>query len=448
MSSPILSVTAMDLVKKALRLINELDASQEPAATDTIDTLQALNFMIKAWQSQGLHLWTKTEGILFLDAGKTDYKLGPNGDEAGNLDDTVFTTISTAAIATDRNLVLTDTTGMNAAVDQFPFDPGTTTQGWTVNAGSIDASSGSLVLTNAGTTNVDIERTLEDLTVGTTYQLTVDYTEGSATLLLISVKDGATILQSIAPSSTGVVFLEFTSTQTSLTLQMSHQASVNNGTSTVNSLELNDETTGSFIGIQLDDGTRQWSKVVNVNSTTQVYIADALTGAAAIGNNVASFPDLLDRPIDILDLRRATTTTTNSEIQAIKWSRQQYFAQPDKTSQGTINNWYYSPQLTDGRLYIWQTANNINQVAKFTYERPLEINEDTADAPDFPAEWFLTLAYNLAFQIGPEYRLPDNRLANIKAIADQMLEDALGHDQEDSSLNIMPDFRGIGNGYA
>lgn len=438
----------MDLVKKSLRLINELDASQEPEATDTIDTLQALNFMIKGWQSQGLHLWTKTEGILFLDSGKTDYKLGPNGDEAGNLDDTVFTTISTAAVVTDRNLIVTDTTGMNAATDQFSSDPATSTQDWTVNAGTIAVPVSSLVLTNGTSVACDIERTLSDLTVGTTYQIFINYTLGTSSSTIFSAKEGVTVLGTVTLSATGTGFFEFTATQTSHILSVVNGTTTTGQTSTVNSLQLNDETTGSFIGIELDGGTRQWSKVVNVNSSTTVFIADALTGAAAINNNVSSFPDLLDRPIDILDLRRATTTTTNSEIQAIKWSRQQYFAQPDKTSQGTINNWYYSPQLTDGRLYIWQTANNVNQVAKFTYERPLEINEDTADSPDFPAEWFLTLAYNLAFQIGPEYRLPDNRLANIKAIADEMLEDALGHDQEDSSLNIMPDFRGIGNGYA
>ncbi len=448
MSTPILAVTAMDIVKKSLRLINELDASQEPEATDTIDTLQALNFMIKGWQSQGLHLWTKTEGVLPLNAGQEFYNLGPSGNEAGNLDDTVFPTIATAAIATDQNLIVSSTTGMVEAVDQLPYDPGTTIQDWTVVAGSIDASSGSLVLTNGASVACEITRDLEDLTVGTTYQLFIDYTLGTSPGTVFEVKDGTTTLAQVIISTTSTNFLEFTATQTDLTLRVLNGTTTTGETSQINSLQLNDETTGSLIGVELDDGTRQWSKVVNVNSSTKVYIADELTDGSAIGNTIISFPTLLDRPINILDLRRSTTTSSNSEIQAIKWSRQQYFAQPNRTSQGTINNWYYSPQLTDGRVYIWQTANNVNQLAKFTYIRPLEINEDTADVPDFPAEWFLTLAYNLAYQIGPEYRLPDNRLANIKAIADEMLEDALGHDQEESSLNIMPDFNGVGGGYA
>lgn len=448
MTNPVLNTSAFQIIKKALRLINELDASQEPEATDTIDTLEALNFMIKEWQNQGIHLWTKTEGVLFLDVGKTDYKLGPNGDEAGNLDDTVFSTIASAAIITDRTLTLSSTVGLEGADDIFPFDPATTTQGWTVNNGTIDDSTGSLVLTNGAGVSCDIDRDLEDLTVGTTYQVFIDYTLGTSSSTIFSVKDGLTTLGTVTLTSTGTGFLEFTATQTNHILNVINGTTTAGQTSTVNSLQLNDETTGDFIGIQLDDGSRQWSKVVNVDSPTQVFIADELTDASDVGNVVASFPELLDRPISLLDLRRSTTNTTDSEIQAIKWSRQQYFAQPDKLSQGTINNWYYSPQLTDGRLYLWQTANNVNQLAKFTYIRPLEINEDTADAPDFPSEWFLPLAYNLAYQIGPEYRLPDQRLATLKVIADEKLENALGHDQEESSLNIMPDFRGVGGNYA
>lgn len=450
MTNPVLNTSAFQIIKKALRLINELDASQEPEATDTIDTLEALNFMIKEWQNQGIHLWTKTEGVLFLDVGKTDYKLGPNGDEAGNLDDTVFSTIASSAVITDRTLTLSSTVGLEGADDIFPFDPGTTTQGWNVDSGTIDSSSGSLVITNdgTGTNQADINRSLDDLTVDTTYQLQIDFTLGTSSGATFIVLDGATTLSTLTVTTTEQTFLEFTATQTSLTLQVLNVSIAAGATSTVNSLKLNDETTGDFIGIQLDDGSRQWSKVVNVISTTQVFIADQLTDASAVDNVVASFPELLDRPISLLDLRRSTTNTTDSEIQAIKWSRQQYFAQPDKLSQGTINNWYYSPQLADGRLYIWQTANNVNQLAKFTYIRPLEINEDTADAPDFPSEWFLPLAYNLAYQIGPEYRLSDQRLATLKIIADEKLENALGHDQEDSSLNIMPDFRGIGGNYA
>ena len=78
----VLTATASDIVTAALRLIGEVDANQPVPSAEMQDGLEALNYLVKSWQAQGLHLWTKTEGILFLDVGKTDYLLGPSGDEA------------------------------------------------------------------------------------------------------------------------------------------------------------------------------------------------------------------------------------------------------------------------------------------------------------------------------------------------------------------------------
>jgi len=305
----VLTATARDIVNAALRLIGEIDANQSVEAPETQDTLQALNYMIKSWQNQGLHLWTKTEGILFLDKGKTDYLLGPSGDEATNADDLITTELSVAGVVTDT----------------------------TIN------------IPSAG------------MTIGDT------------------------------------------------------------------------------IGIRLDDGTRQWTTILTIPGSTSVTIpAPGLTGAAAIDNSVFTFTTILDRPVRLLQLRRDKLGTTEEEIEAGQWSREEYFAQPDKTSEGTINNWYYSPQLTNGRLYIWQTANDVDQVAKFTYERPIDVSVSTSEAPDFPSEWFRTLKYNLAVDIAPEFRIPQEKILTLKVIADELLEGSLGFDFEPDSMSMQP----------
>lgn len=312
MPSAILNTTALDIVRGALLLIGEADANQPLDANQFADGLRALNFMVKAWQSQGLHLWTKTEGILFLDVGKTDYKLGPNGDEAANLDDFVNTQLSVAGVATDTILTVDATVGMLAA---------------------------------------------------------------------------------------------------------------------------------DFVGIELDDGTRHWTTIVSVDSSTQITITVALPSGAAIDNTVYTFTTLIPRPIRILQVRRQTTGEDN-EVDTIKWSRQEYFAQTNKLSQGQINNWYYTPELADGRIYVWQTASDVNQVAKFTYTRPINVNSDNSEQPDFPSEWFDILRFNLAARIGHEYTVDPSRLQSLKVDAKQFLDDALGYDREPDSLNIQPDFRG------
>jgi hypothetical protein len=81
-------------------------------------------------------------------------------------------------------------------------------------------------------------------------------------------------------------------------------------------------------------------------------------------------------------------------------------------------------------------------VAKFTFERPLEVTTETSQEPNFPSEWFDTLTYNLAVRIAPEYRTPLDRLQLLKFDAESFLDASLGYDREPDRLNIQPDFRG------
>lgn len=436
-----LSSTAGEIVTAALRLIGEVDANQPVDPVQMQDGLEAFNGMIKGYQSQGLHLWTKTEGIMPLDVGKTDYLLGPAGDEIGNLDDFVNTELSVAGIATDRTIDVDSTVGMTGAVDQFASDPANSTQGWTAVGGTIASDGDILTVANAAGASGEADRILSNLVVGRIYRIIADFTLGTSFSVGYSVRDGATVLGSASLIATGSAKFDFTATQTSLTLKILNGSSAGVETTLTSRVQLLDNTTGDFVGIRLDDNTRQWSKVVEVLGATQIFTADGLTGPAAIDNSVFSFPALIPRPLRILQARRSTIGN-NDEIEARQWSRQQYFAQPDKTSQGSVNNWYYSPQLTEGRLYIWQTANNVDQVVKFTYIRPININSETVDIPDFPSEWYRTLKYNLAAEIAPEYRLPLDRLSYIMARAAEFLEDSLGYDVEDDSLNIQPDMGG------
>lgn len=303
--------TAIQIVNGAFRLIGVVSQEQPLQSAEREDGMEALNLMVKTWQNQGLHLWTKKEGILFLDVGKTDYYLGATGDEATNLDEFVSTTLTSAAIATDTVLTVSSTAGMTAS---------------------------------------------------------------------------------------------------------------------------------DKIGVELDDGTRQWTTIVSVDSSTGLTITAALTGAAAASNTVYTYTTQINRPLRILGARRATIGET-SEIEVRPFeSRSHYFNQPDKTTQGTVINYYYSPELNNGRIYIWQTADNVRKVLKFTYERSLEDFDANNNDPDFPVEWVETIKYNLAARLGLEYGTSPERLDRIKFAADEMLQNALGYDTDPLYLSIQPDF--------
>ena len=304
------TMTATQVINSAFNKIGVKVAEQALQAQEFQDGIDALNLMMKAWQAQGLHLWSKEEGIIFLDAGKTDYLLGPTGDEATTLDDFIGTTTTGSEVATSTVIEIADTTGM-------------------------------IALDN--------------------------------------------------------------------------------------------------VGIELDTNIRHWTTIVSVDSSTQITITTGLPTDAKSGSSVFTFTNLIQRPLRITSTRRKTFNQDN-EISVKSWSRNEYFNQVNKASQGTVVNSYYSPSLGNGRFYVWQTASNVNDFVRVTFERPIEDVDIGDDNLDFPVEWLEAIIYNLAARLSDDYDAPPVKVQTVTAKAAQFLDDLLGFDEEMESINLMPNF--------
>lgn len=304
------NLTVIEIINKAFSKMGVKIAEQDITADEQQDGIDSLNMMIKAWAAQGLHLWSKDEGIQFLDVGKTDYNLGPNGDEACQFDDFIGTSTTTAKVTTDTVFQVTSTTGM-------------------------------------------------------------------------AIGDNA--------------------------------------------------------GVELDNNTRHWTTILTVDSSVQITLTTGIPSASKSTSTVFTFTNLIERPNRILSFRRKTFGNDN-EIPVIKWSRDQYFNQVNKISQGTVVNCYYSPQLNDGRLYVWQTASSVNDFVRFTFERQLQDVTLGTETIDFPPEWLECVIYNLASRLSDDYSVPIAKQQFIEQKAGQFLEDLLGWDEEMTSLFLQPDF--------
>jgi len=304
------SMTAQQIVQKAFSKIGVKIAEQDLQPHEYQDGQDALNLMIKSWGAQGLHLWSKDEGVVFLDVGKADYLLGASGDKACQLDDFVGTTTTANQVLNDDVIPVVLTTGM---------------------------------------------------------------------------------------------------------------------------------TVGDKVGIQMNDATRFWTTIKSVDSSTQITIDTVLPSAATLGSTVFTFTTLVQRPERILSYRRRIYAD-DTEIPVQSWSRNQYFNQVNKISQGTVVNCYYSPQLTNGRLYVWQTTSSINDLIRFTFERPLDVVTSSTETIDFPEEWQEAIIYNLAARLTDEYDTPPVKMQSVNGKAVQFLDDLLGWDEEMESLNLQPDF--------
>ena len=304
------TMTARQVINKAFSKIGVKTAEQELQPDEYQDGQDTLNLMIKAWGAQGLHLWCKEEGVLFLDAGKSNYNLGLTGDEACELDDFIGTETTAAYVATDTVIEVTSTAGMVAA----------------------------------------------------------DYS-----------------------------------------------------------------------GIELDDNTRHWSTIVTVDNATQITIAGGLPSKSKLGSTVFTFTNLIERPNRILSYRRKTYGNDN-EIPVSSLSRNSYFNQVNKLQKGTVVNCYYSPQLGNGVAYVWQTASSVNDLLRFTYERPMQDILIGDDNLDFPVEWLEPIICGLADRLTDDYNVPLPKADRIAQKAAFLLDELLGWDQEMESIYLQPDF--------
>lgn len=157
-------------------------------------------------------------------------------------------------------------------------------------------------------------------------------------------------------------------------------------------------TIGDYIGIELTNGTRQWTTIATIPGATSVTISVALTSAAASGLTVVSYTSKINRPLKIT---RATTyhLTTAAETQIQDISEDEYFDLPIKSTAGRPNNFYYDKLLDNGVIYVFPTPNNVKEVIKFTYYDSIMDMVSSSDNFDFPQEWFHTILYNLACEL-------------------------------------------------
>ena len=295
--------TALQIITEALELIGEYQAGETLTAEDTTSCLASLNMMIKAWQAEGIGLWTKRDAALILEENEYKYTIGPSGDYATLVSDLAKTEIATAASSTDLTITVDDDDGF---------------------------------------------------------------------------------------------------------------------------------TNGDYIGVELDDGSVQWTTINGVPAADVITLTAALTDDVAVDNHVYALASLLQRPIEIADVRLHNNSDYERPLRIV--SRQEYMALPNKTDTGAANLVYYDPTLTNGTLYVWPACNDVKEYIKFTAKIPLEDFDATTNDPDFPQEWLLALAWNLAILVAPKFGVELPTKFELKALGFKQAVSVF--DREDASIFI------------
>ena len=195
-------------------------------------------------------------------------------------------------------------------------------------------------------------------------------------------------------------------------------------------------TTGDFIGVELADGTRQWT-TLTVTGATTLTIAVALTGAVDDLASVYTYTTATDQPVRIDSVRYADTYTSN-EISTSMVARDEYFNQPSKTTSGAVNTWYFQRNLDFGHLYIWPIADNCKRLLRITFIKPQYIPEDQSEDILIPPEWYVALKFKLAADLAMSYGVDANRQMMLEQKAAIYLQKAISSDDDGASFQFTP----------
>lgn len=180
------------------------------------------------------------------------------------------------------------------------------------------------------------------------------------------------------------------------------------GASTVSLTSTTGMSASDFIGIELNDGSRQWTTISGSPGSPTTLVA-TLTAAASSGNTVITYTTKINRPLKLITgitIDLDSTNQTAAEMAPI--SHDEYLTIPVKSTAGKPNNFHYSKQLDNslpytGKLYLYPRPNNVNHIISFSYLDSIQDMDSSTNDLDLPQEWIYPVIVNLATELAYAY---------------------------------------------
>lgn len=98
------TLTRDGLIARALRICSVLADAEVPQSDMLANGSTALNALVKQWDAMGIHLWTESEGVIFLQPLQKDYELNPRSSPDHAAADWLLTSLSITAAAAATSL--------------------------------------------------------------------------------------------------------------------------------------------------------------------------------------------------------------------------------------------------------------------------------------------------------------------------------------------------------
>ena len=212
-------------------------------------------------------------------------------------------------------------------------------------------------------------------------------------------------------------------------------AAASSGASTIVVTSATGISASDKIGVY-QDSTMHWTTVNGAPSGSTITLTAALTADVSSGAVVYAYTSKAKRPMRVLESVVHDVNSNDTPIHV--GSREEYFNQSNKGTDSRVNTIYYDPQVETPKLYVWPQTEDERHYLKLYVQRTLDDVDSAVNEVDFPQEWYLPLATNLAVLLGSKYGKSLNALAALSAMADREYNRVMGFDTESVSIFLAP----------
>ena len=197
---------------------------------------------------------------------------------------------------------------------------------------------------------------------------------------------------------------------------------------------------GDNIGVAMNDGSVFWTTVAGAPSSTSIPLAAPLPAAGTSSGNLAfDYTTAITRPLKV-PAARLLYLYGNNEVSMRPVSRQGYMDMPNKLTPGTPTQFFYTPQLDRGILYVWPAPQQAVYAVRFTWYRALQDFFQPTDTMDFPQEWIAPLLWTCARDLMGAYDVPPVRQQYILTQAQRYNDLAVSYDRESEPIEFGMDW--------
>lgn len=151
---------------------------------------------------------------------------------------------------------------------------------------------------------------------------------------------------------------------------------------------------------------------------------------------VVAFDKPIQKPEEISNVKLYSFLDEREEYLNII-SREEFDRLP-KSANGEPTQIYYDRKLENGIFNVWNTPNEDCLYMEIDYIESIDPLDTSREIPDFTDQFVEAVIYNLAYKLAIEYGVPVDDLTALKNEADNLLEMADLHDNEDCSIFLQP----------